>query len=431
MSAVEQFETLRQSRLATFDRCALSSYFEERYESGWSTHPQARGTIFHRFAKKFLLELNEQDADTMPPDAAIALLDECLRQHDIDQRCPDCGFPIVRRFQGEYGPRIVCDQGHEHGSEFINIPFAEIKDLRWVVVKFANDNAFDIANLVDVEQRIRATLRYPHPDGGWVERILTGQLDALFVTGDADEIAVVFDWKDTWGIPGPSELGFDGYFQQRFYAWLIFKEYPTITEVVLREFYPRFSDVREARVYRADMADVEAELRALVERFDRAWTEQIFPPSPGHHCHFCPRPGACPIFPGVRGVGMITDEETADRIGREMTVAEAALKVRREAMSAWTSVHGPREVSAHKGRRAWMHKPSTRTSRPKREQLEQALANARRGAALNLDTLYETKAVSRFGLHELIEVPDEAVDAQLSNALEASLRQHGADRPGE
>jgi hypothetical protein len=48
-----------------------------------------------------------------------------------------------------------------------------------------------------------------------------------------------------------------------------------------------------------------------------------------------------------------------------------------------------------------------------------------------MDRLYTTKAVSRFGLHELVEVPPEAVDAQLMNALEASLQQHGGDGAAE
>jgi hypothetical protein len=415
--AVERFPIIRQSRLATFDRCALSSWFEENYESGWSSKEQARGTIFHRFAAKYLSECYRQQERSMPGDAAVAILDECLRQHDIDQRCPDCPAPIARRYQSQEGfPRIVCENGHDHASEWVNVPFEEIKDLRWVVVKFANDNAFDIEYLVDVEQRLKATLTYP---GG--ERVLTGQLDALFTNALDEDEFIVLDWKDTWGIPGPSELGFDGYFQQRFYAWLVFKNFPSAKRVTTKEFYVRFSDSREATVYREDMDDVEAELSALLERYDRAWHEEVFPPTPGVHCHFCARPSACPIFPGVRGVGMIEDDETAQRVARELTVAEAALKSRKGALSAYTGVRGPQEVSSHKGRKAWTHKPTKTVTRPTRDAMAAAIESARHGIPLDLDSLYKERTGSRFGLHTYVEPDDDAADAQLMNALEASV----------
>lgn len=422
--AIEQFPRLRQSRLAAFDRCALSNFFEEKYGAGWSTHPQASGQIFHRVAAKILTTLHKQGERTMPTSEAIAILDETLRQTDIDKRCPDCSAPVVERFQGEMGPRIRCANGHDHSSEFVNLPFSEVKDLRWMVVKFANDNAWDIDGLVDVEQRLQATITYKDDEGNAIERVLTGALDALFVVGAEDEIGIVLDFKSGWGIPGPTELGFDGYFQQRFYGWLVFRNYPSIQQITLREHYPRHSDTREATVFRSDMGDVEAELSALVQRYDMAWSEGIFPPTPGHHCQFCPRAGACPIFPGVRAEGMVTDPETAERVARELTVAERVIATRKEALSAYTSVHGPQEVSSHKGRRGWLHKSSKRTSRPTKTEMERAISLARQGVPLDLDRLYQTAAVSRFGLHPISEVPDSADDAALMSALEESVERH-------
>jgi hypothetical protein len=439
-TAVERFPHLRQSRLATFDRCALSSSFEEEYESGWSSHAQARGTIFHRVAAKCLTEMYGQyeaggydETPGMGPgmistDAAIAILDETLRQQDIDVRCPKpkCGQPIVKRHEG----RMWCSAGHDHRSDFVNLPLEQVKDLRWVVVKWAHDNVFDIENLIDVEQRILAPITYPNPEGGApIERILTGQLDALFVAGDNAEEFIVIDWKDSWGLPGPTSVGFDGYFQQRFYAWLVFKNYPTAERVTLREFYVRFSEAREATVFRSDIADVEADLSALAERFDQAHAEQNFPPTPGVHCNFCPRPGACPIFPGVRAEGMITDKSTAKRIAREITVAEAAIKSRKAALSAYTSAHGPEEVSSHKGKRVWGHKPVERTSRPNKKQMEEALIAQRSGVPIRIDDLYRTSVTTRFELHtpeEHEDIEPEATDAALMAALEASVASSGS-----
>lgn len=423
--AVERFPTLRQSRLASFDRCALSSHFDDEYRNDWSGHPQARGTIFHRVAAKCLQAMYKEGEQTIPTDVAVAILNETLRQADVDDECPTCLLPITERGKGW----IKCDVGHKNKSSLMNLPLEQIRDLRWVVVKWATDNAFDIQNLVDVEKRLHATVRYPRPDGGHDERILTGALDAMFVTGENDSEAVVLDWKDTWDLPSPTEVGFDGYFQQRFYAWLIFRNFPTIQKVILREFYVRRSEPREVEVFRVDIENIEAEFSALAERFDRAYEEQNWPPSPGRHCQFCPRPGKCPIFPGVRGGGMIDSPEKAKQIAREAAVASSALKQRKAALSAWASVHGSGdlEISSHKGRRAWTYRETTRVARPDRAALEEAL-KANGGKPLNLsdlDALYKETTGTRFGLHPVTESdiapPSSEDDDKLMDALRESI----------
>lgn len=396
--AVERFSALRQSRLASFDRCALSAHFDDEYRADWSGHPQARGTIFHRVAAKCLRAMYEEGEQTIPTDVAVAILNETLRQDD--------------------------EEAKETG--LLNLPLEQVRDLRWVVVKWATDNAFDIQNLVDVERRLNATVQYPHPDGGWCERTLTGALDAIFVTGEGDSEAVVLDWKDTWDLPSPTDVGFDGYFQQRFYAWLVFRNYESIQKVTLREFYVRRSEPREAEVYRYDMENLEAEFSALAERFDRAYETNDWPPSPGRHCQFCPRPGKCPIFPGVRGEGMIDSPEKAKQIAREAAVAEAALKQRKSALAAWASVHGGTdlEISSHKGRRAWVYRETTRVTRPDREALEETL-RANGGKPLtraDLDGLYKQSKGTRFGLYAVTEDELAAPASEDDEALMESLR---------
>ena len=420
-TAQERYPTLRQSRLATFDRCALSAKFEEDYRQGdnsWTGHPQARGQIFHRFAAKALRTMSEMGERTIPTDLALAILAECLRQHDVDVECPTCQAPIVGRAKG----RILCSNGHDHHSGFVNLPADQVKDLRWVVVKWANDNAFDIDNLVSIEERLAAPIMCQTAAGDIYERVLTGQLDAMFVTGEADDEAIVLDWKDTWAVPGPTDVGFDGYFQQRFYAWLVFKTYPTIQKVTLREFYVRFSEPREATVWRDDIEDIENEMSALAERFDRAFNEENFPPSPGAHCQVCPRPGACPIFSGVRGEGAITSQKMAEKVAAEAIVIQSALKQRKTALAAWASAHGDIPISDHKGKRVWGHRETKRTSRPTREQVEMAIAA--HGPNVDLDELFKKSKTTRFVPHMPPEIPDEAIDADLLNALEQSVAQH-------
>lgn len=419
-------KALRQSNLATFDRCALSAKFVADYERDWSSHAQARGTMFHRVAATCLRAMYERKENQIPADVARAILANELRQDGVDDFCGMCGAPA--KFDLTRGPmgRVVCAEGHEHGSSFVNIPFSELADLRWVVVKFANDNAFNIEDLVDVEQRLLAEVAAPDlPDGE--NRTLTGQLDALFITGDRADHAIVLDWKDTWDLPAPTEVGFDGYFQQRFYAWLIFRNYPTVQRVTLRELYVRRSEHREADVWRHEAESVEAELAALAERYDRAFREGNFPPTPGRHCTMCPLPMQCPIFPSVRGAGAISTEEQAQQAARELAVAKAVAKRRDEALKAWASVKGPVEVSSHKGPRAVGFIERTRTSRPTKEQMEAAIAAARQGVPLAMDDLYKTSKVTVFTEHQPEQPPEDPGDAELTAALEASIAQ-AADR---
>lgn len=431
-SSLERFPRLRQSTLANFDRCALSALFDLEYRRNWSGHPQARGQIFHRVAAEALRQMYKQRESTISGDAVLEILYDTIRQADIDERCGKCGAParVVPDTQ-----MIECDNGHRHGSNFVNLPMAALKDLRWVCLKFAKDNAFDIANLVDIEQRMLAYLTYPDGEGGKVERELSGQLDALFVLGAAADHAVVLDWKDTWALPAPTEIGFDGYFQQRFYAWLVMKNYKTVERVTLREHYVRYSEFREADVWRADLPDVEDELSALVERFDRAFHERNFPPSPGKHCHLCTRPEACPIFPGVRVEGRIRSQEQAEQYAREALVAQAALEQRQKELRAWASVHGSIPISDHKGPRALGFVERRRVSRPTREAMEAALEGAGvKGVRALLDSLYIESRQTRFEEHQPPRERSDGDDdliAALMASVERQEEKRGESGEGE
>lgn len=399
--AVSRFPKLRQSRLSTFDQCSLLSLFDEEYRRGWSGHPQGRGQIFHRFAAKALAQMAELGERQIDQEVALAILRETLRQADV----PD--------------------------NEVVNVPFSQVKDLRWVVVKWAHDNEFDIEFLADIEQRIDVEIAYENPEGGMVPRVITGALDALFIP--EPDWAVVLDWKDSWALPPKADLSGTGYFQQRFYGYLVLRRYPSIERVTLREHYVRYSESREATVFRSELPDIEEELAALVERWDRTWQHGkwpladgedpvLFTPSPGAHCAFCPRPASCPIFPAARVEGAITDEETAERWAAEQLVAKAAVNQRDKALKAWASARGPIPVKHAKDpNRVLGYRESRRTKRPTREQLEAALAE--HGAGVPMDNLFEESITSRFDQHTRQDAADMPDDADLMNALEESIKQ--------
>lgn len=433
--AVKRFPALRQSLLSSFDNCSLTTYFDHEYRKGWSTTPQGRGQLFHRFAGECLKTMSSLGEEMIPVDAALAILRDVLRQDDADRECPKCGGAVKPGIDRRTCQR-TCEAGHKFDTQLVNVPIDMAKDLHWIAVKWAHDNAFDIGNLVDVEQRLRAGVRYPdRRRGGTVPRTLTGQIDALFVEGT--ERAIVIDWKDTWALPAETDVSFGGYFQQRFYAWLVFRAYPTVQEVVLREFYVRFSKTREATVWRTDEEEIHDELAALAERFDRQWEEQLvleeaagpagkerwaFVPTPGKHCSFCIRPSGCPIPVFGRGEGRITDQGRAEQVARQLIVAEEVVKRARHDLRAYAATHGPIPVKDAKGKRALGYVEETRVERPDFEaiaQLERELG--RPPSAAEIKALYKVRHGTKFKAHNPVEVDEAAADAEIQAQLEASI----------
>lgn len=337
---IRRFPTVRQSLMAKFDDCELSTLFELRYANGWSTHPQARGTMFHRVAAECLRVMREQDQENIPVGVALSILEEMLYQRGVDPR------------------------------DRVRVPLRELPGLEMAVAKFAKDNSFTVRNIIDVERRITAKLAVPHFETGeLVERELTGQLDAL-IARPPDE-ALVLDWKDTWALPPEREedaddpgVSYHGYFQQFFYAWLVMMNYPAIQAVVLREFYVRRSKSRPARVVRADLPKIEQRLRYLVSAFDRAVAsgnpENLrietldahgsWKPSPGKHCHWCAASQRCPISSEARPDAGIETPADAEKWAGIRVHADAVRKRADAALKPYAELHGPVPVKRSKGR---------------------------------------------------------------------------------
>lgn len=336
-----KWPALRQSLLGKFDDCELASLFSMRYENGWSTHPQARGTIYHRVCAECLREMQRQDSESVPVAVALAILEEKLRQH---------GVPPEDR---------------------VRVPLRELPVLEMAVAKFASDNSFNIRNLIDVERRLSCTLRYARPETGEVvERLITGQLDAL-IARPPDE-AIVIDWKDTWALPPQHEedadddgagLSYHGYFQQQLYGILVMRNYESINAVVLREFYGRRTKARSARITRQDLAKVEQRVAVLVESMDLALAAGPPPrlrledlerhghwkPSPGKHCFWCAKAALCPIDDDYKDGAIRTPEDAERAAGTRQKVRSIDKRVT-ERCKSWVDLHGPIPVKRAKGR---------------------------------------------------------------------------------
>lgn len=410
--ALAAHPTLRQSLLGQFDDCALQAHLSLEHERGWSDHLQAMGTIWHRFAASALREMARQGEGRIEVDVALAIMSETLRQADV---------PL---------------------DEVVSIPMKHVKDLRWMTMKWARESQFDIGNLVDVEQRLKAVVRYPDPAGGFVVREITGQLDALLIETEqrpADH-AIVPDWKSGWGMPPQKDVSDEGYFQQRIYGLLVLRNYPSVQRVTLREFYVRFGQVREAHLYRDRLPEVEEEVAALAERFDRVSNAYYasrqppeeregleadpaaFRPAPGKHCSFCPAPMDCPIYPKARKAGAIESQEMAELIAAELIVAQSVVKQHQDALKAWTGVRGPTKLRAAKDpNRRWGPQEAKKVERPTKEKLEEAIAQG-----IDPTTLYREQVYVKYGQHTAVvkaapspEVA--AADAALESALQESI----------
>jgi PD-(D/E)XK nuclease superfamily len=434
-NALERFPTLRQSLLSQFDNCGLTAWFELEYGKGWSTHAQARGKIMHSVIAECIRQMAANHANEIPTDAALTILRDMLRQDDADRACRRCGSPNLEPGVSPTGMRTCADCGAEFESQLVNLPLREVKDMFWTTIKWATDNSWAIEDVVDVELRLETEIRYPNRLPGivdpWVVRLLTGQLDLLLVEGTEAEHAIVLDHKDTWGMPGPQELDKEtGYFQQRFYGLLIFRNFPSVERVTLREHYIRYSETREASLTREDEPEIESELAALVERFDRQFEEQlslpkdspraVFRPTPGKWCSWCIRPNACPILPFARGDGRITDEARAVEVAGQLTVAEEIVKGTRQALRAWSSTHGPIPVAAAKGSRALGYTESERVARPSKEEVVRAVRENGGCESVDLDKLWRKTRGTRFGPFDPSRQPAED-DPDLQRKLEESI----------
>jgi hypothetical protein len=329
----EAFPAYRQSLLGVADNCLLSARFELE-GLGYTNAAQARGIVFHRYAAEVLRTLRRTGEVSIPVAEALEILYEVSRQTNV----PD--------------------------EDVVIVPARERRLLRIAAIALVG-NAFNMTRLIDVERRLYATV-----DVDGVERRITGQPDALLA--DPPDGAIVLDWKTTPSAPParttePSHreqgdhahVSYEGYWQQRFYALLVMRNYPSVKRVTLREFYvleQPGNRVREATVTRDALEHVEREIADVVALLDRALVggseSEVWQPSPGKHCAYCRRPTSCPIERQARVAKHgITSAPEAARFAAEYVLADTVRQETREALKAYHDLTGhPIPVKAAKGR---------------------------------------------------------------------------------
>jgi hypothetical protein len=343
--AVERFPVLRQSLLSTFDECGLSSHFELSYKRGWATHPQGRGRLFHLFAGEALRSMQAVHSGSIDVTSALGILEDVLTQRDADRVCPSCGSEKILPGLTARMERTCGSCGAMFETGFVNVPMREVKDLYMVVKKWASDNSFDIDRIVDVERRMAHAVRYT-VDGVGVDRVLTGQPDVLILHPRNAEHMIVIDWKDTWGLPPASEISEGGYFQQRFYAWLVMHTF--------RKIEGDAQGVLRAPVEGAGGDGLAARPRPA-RRGVRGAGAAVRPGLRGAGAH-ADAGRALPLLsaaaevqhPGVRPRGgRITDERQARQVAAQLLVAKRTVEKSERELRSWVEERraGGREVS--------------------------------------------------------------------------------------
>jgi hypothetical protein len=401
---LDAFPTLRQSLLASFDDCRLKTRWQiEGVE--FDSSAQARGQLFHRYAAEVLRTLWRTGENSMPTEEALVILYECVSQRDVPDRdvvwlpakerriLRKCAIALVydhaagmpRQFEMQ---RLIAVEGTSmEGGDPLKIPLG-YPDARECPYCAGEGRALltEIDGRTTLASQVRGTVDQVYEGecptcygsgweqtGGMVERIATGRPDAvLAVPPDGLEI---LDWKTDRQPPPKGEendehrddaehVSYGGYFQQRTYGVGALRRWPHVKWVRLREFYVLAGEARWATIHREHMEHIERELAAEVELLDRALMgghkSEIWSPSPGHHCRYCPRSGQCPIPREERGEGAIGDSAAvAARYGAQAVVAQQVYKDRIASLKPYVNEFGPVDVRHAKGRLQWRWKEGT------------------------------------------------------------------------
>lgn len=298
---------LRQSALKTYDQCPMRAVNEAlRDFSDYSSGPASLGTAFHMFMEEFLRTLQRQRETSMPTEEAVNIMREVIAQ-------PGC-------------PHLSLEQQRE----------------LVIVVLQAAQRKWRADRILMIEERLFATV--PCPDG--VERRITGKPDVVFA--DPPSGAVCGDYKVSWAVPptprdgdttrdsGRPYLSERGTFQLDTNGLLIMRNLPAVEKVMLREYYPRLDEVREATLRRSELEHVEQRLGLIVMRFEMALGGVLeAEPRPGKWCSHCPISRECPVPEGDRDVGVLDSPEVADAEAARWQVVSELDDDMRKALKAY------------------------------------------------------------------------------------------------
>lgn len=268
-------EKLSQSILARQAVCPRSALLYHRHRGGAGSLEMERGSVFHEFARRAVLELMEQNEPRMPPEVARDLMQAVMDDP-----------------QWTVSPK-------------------EADRLRVMAYHFAEGFTIDPSTILALETMIELDL-------GWVK--VRGKVDLAFAPDDAT--IAVWDYKSSLAVP--SQEDFEGLFQVPFYAVLLAFGKPEgdalpfgdrAQSFDLAQVYPMLEPrdgmfARTVTVTRAELSDHRRYVESVAMKLRYGFETGDFPAIPGPHCSTCPAKHECPLPPALRGAG--GDIETDD-----------------------------------------------------------------------------------------------------------------------
>jgi hypothetical protein len=150
--------------------------------------------------------------------------------------------------------------------------------------------------------------------------------------------------------------------------------------------------------------------------------ENLWVPSPGQHCGFCPMPQKCPIHPEARGSGRITTPQEAAQTAAEFVVASAIVKQKREQLGPWCEMNGPVPVKDAKGRRVVGFRGTVKKKRPSSQEIaDKEVALGRELTARELEAMVREVPGTELTTHVPEDQLEDEEDEKMIAALQASV----------
>lgn len=216
---------------------------------------------------------------------------------------------------------------------------------------WASRTVFNPETIVDLEMKLPSGWDpgngvYPPPNVG--RHLFVGVIDRLELDGDT---LVIRDYKTTMAIPSQSSV--ENNPQLRRYAGLVWQAYPQFERYRVELEFVRYGEIRFAEfgpgTGQMALEEVEAQLDQLEHRInavkrDPGRVEELFPPTPGAHCSYCPFSHLCPEAKREGSVPVIQDDEQAQKVLGELLVLRKRVDELQKALRAYTEERSPVEV---------------------------------------------------------------------------------------
>ena len=329
---VDRPSRLSQTMLRHMDNCPRSGYLYLKHKGGPSSAPMDRGSAFHLFAERMVVELVARGEKSLFAPAQ----DGDGGAEDLSQAAKDVASLT----------QAMVEQVFEDRPEFV-MPASERDAVRVMAYHLAVAFDVDPQSVVGIERAFELDL-----ECGWK---IVGKVDLAALPSATR--GLVDDYKTSLAVPSQEEHAQS--FQAKLYALLLMYGRPVdgepfgshLTHVTGRMIYPRAKPretgkglrlvQREATWSRGQLDEFRMDVEALGRRVSDALESGDWPAQAGPHCSECPAPRECPIPRELRNyAGTILEPEQASEAWEWAMRAKAAVAAVEKEVKAFAKAHG-------------------------------------------------------------------------------------------